>query len=789
MLVTDYVAYDEYGRVKERRDARGTTTIVTFGGPNLAFPTGTSRGDLSITYTYHPTYNQVIQIDENGFETNYEYDDFGRLKHIRNDTDELLSVFTYTYGLPSSIQTKNQLTSTDTVTTIQYLDGLGRTVQTTVENGAQDVVTAIQYDEYGRVKKTFKPYFHQSTGYDGDYATNADSAYVNDNGRPYVEVKYLPDPLNRVDKTLPEGESFYGVDQNHFTDSTNGLTYVDTVDESFKRARAYADKFGNIVKKISGLGSADAATTLFTYDVLGDLIEVADPNGFVTTLQRDPFGRLLKKISVDAGTVQYKYDKNGNLRFSQDARQAVKSRVSFTVYDEHNRAIRNGEAPLGTIGKIPIAPIGLQLHRAVKISTGFASLNPDLTQSFENASNNWLSVRRYDDKPSSSNSPWSLFPEIDAVPLSNLNGRLAASAQKSVGKWQVTLYSYNPSGFVTRKYVYSEGLPLTNTTFVYTLDRQGNPTRVHTQVGPRSFYHFYDYDQRGFIKKVYTNTNSSKPSSPDVTFSDFTPSGQSGNVAYPGGASVPYSYTIRGWIDSIGDFSNPTASFAAKYEYNRNGTVRGAQFKQVNSPSPTKEYEYSFVYDSLKRLKSADCLGGASFDMSGTTYDKNGNIKTLTRRKENGSIIDQLTFNYESGNNRLNSVSDAIAATSESWDAEDASFSYDANGNIVSAGALYNLSNFIYDRRNLPEQMSKSGTSISYRYSADGQRYYKKVGGASAEHYVLDDDVTAAVFDVNGNLKHWNIIANGATRVGGSSSTLKTISALPVLWSTIMGRL
>ncbi len=45
---------------------------------------------------------------------------------------------------------------------------------------------------------------------------------------------------------------------------------------------------------------------------------------------------------------------------------------------------------------------------------------------------------------------------------------------------------------------------------------------------------------------------------------------------------------------------------------------------------------------------------------------------------------------------------------------------------------------FWYDERNLPVQIGNN----EYRYTADGQRYYKKVGTVE-EYYIMDANQTA----------------------------------------------
>ncbi len=79
----------------------------------------------------------------------------------------------------------------------------------------------------------------------------------------------------------------------------------------------------------------------------------------------------------------------------------------------------------------------------------------------------------------------------------------------------------------------------------------------------------------------------------------------------------------------------------------------------------------------------------------------------------------------------MQSVADAVAATTEDWDAEDTQFSYDGNGNVVEM--LENgqpaISSIQYDHRNLPVSLiNRNGDVVTYRYNASGQRIYKKIG-------------------------------------------------------------
>ena len=115
------------------------------------------------------------------------------------------------------------------------------------------------------------------------------------------------------------------------------------------------------------------------------------------------------------------------------------------------------------------------------------------------------------------------------------------------------------------------------------------------------------------------------------------------------------------------------------------------------------------------------------------------------------TLIDNLTYTYPSTSNRLSSVADAVGATAETWDAETGTFAYDANGNVTAAAPLA-ITTAVYDWRNLPTTITRGGTSSSYRYSASGDRYRRKVGAGAAEVLVLDGPATVGVFTEAGAL-------------------------------------
>lgn len=200
------------------------------------------------------------------------------------------------------------------------------------------------------------------------------------------------------------------------------------------------------------------------------------------------------------------------------------------------------------------------------------------------------------------------------------------------------------------------------------------------------------------------------------------------------------------------------------------------EFYSKGSPATAKRYRYTFGatrYDALNRLKGADFSswsGSAwtttlAFDLAGITYDPAGNLTALQRYRETATLLDNLTYTNATTSNRLNSVTDAVATTAETWDAETGSFTYDANGNLKTAPAPYSLTAVTYDPANLPLSITRSGVTTTYRYDGAGQRVTKQVGTGNTEVYLRDGATTLGVFTVNAagtsTSWHFNLLWEG----------------------------
>jgi RHS repeat-associated protein len=767
--------YDAYGRITQLADARGKLTDYLYGGnPNNAFLTKVTRVkdatgpvDLVTDLAYDSLGFLASISDEGGSFRHFTYDLFGRLRQIKNHGGSVVRAFGYTYSRTSPSWTFNpaspnaivdttflqHVPTPKSVVSTEFLDGLGRPIQTVMRDGSSFVVTASQYDLAGRPWRSWKPYTRTTAGFDASFAANATAFYNTyhsaSNAKPYVETQYRADALDRVSKVIPE---YLGTSPSVFRLFGYGIDvaakhqFTEVVDESAKKTRRFADVFGEEVKTILGYGATEATTTLSGFNMVGERLKTTDPRGLITTYALDTRGLLAAKTSPDAGAVAFKYDKSGNLRYSQDANQGALGQVFFASYDFAGRPLVSGQG----------------------VAT-FASLDPDAATppALETTFGNWLVVRAYDAKPSTAAPPWNLFnTEITPLSLANVSGRVAAVASKSNGAWQATLFSYDADGRVATRHTFTQAnggasvLAALNTQVTYERDLRDALTKRLFTVGTNTFNHWYDYDNRGLLWKVFASTGPAKPATPDVTFT-YRPSGQVESRQFQGGPVVPVRYTIREELEKIGNPGDASFPFSARYAYHPNGNVSESEFHSPGSPAPAKRYKYEFgatAYDALNRLKSADFSSWNGswtstlvHDLAAVTYDRSGNLLTLKRYRETESLVDDLSYVNSSNSNQLTWLSDAIATTPEPWDAETGAFSYDANGNVIAAPAPYAITAVTYDHQNLPVSLTSNGVASSYRYDGAGQRITKQVGGGNTEVYLLDGASSLGVVTVNGS--------------------------------------
>ncbi|MGE0773082.1 MAG: DUF6443 domain-containing protein [Cyclobacteriaceae bacterium] len=215
--------------------------------------------------------------------------------------------------------------------------------------------------------------------------------------------------------------------------------------------------------------------------------------------------------------------------------------------------------------------------------------------------------------------------------------------------------------------------------------------------------------------------------------------------------SVDYRYNIRGWLTSMNNAQLQVAVnnddsndlWGMNIAYNEvdaalgntslyNGNISAIKWSKNLGLGNEKQQAYRYSYDPLNRLQNADYFRhngswsnpDSRFAENGLTYDQNGNIKTLLRRGDAGSLMDNLVYTYNA-NNQLLKVADSGDKVTGFIDGTNTGndYTYDANGNMVRDQNKGITSNITYNFLNLPELVVRgTGNSVRYIYDATGRK-------------------------------------------------------------------
>jgi RHS repeat-associated protein len=247
--------------------------------------------------------------------------------------------------------------------------------------------------------------------------------------------------------------------------------------------------------------------------------------------------------------------------------------------------------------------------------------------------------------------------------------------------------------------------------------------------------------------------------------------------------TLAYDYNIRGWLLGINrayvkdlstastflgeGFTTPAAYSAGNYfgfelgydkaptvgaatwgsAANYNGNITGMIWKSVHDGQIRK---YNFSYDAVNRLTAANFTqyfnssfndsSGVDYTTNNLSYDANGNILSMnqyglkTPVATSSVLIDQLSYTYQPGSNKLQKVTDAANDSSSVLGdfkylqsaKSDTDYVYDLNGNVI-ADKNKNISNIAYNILNLPQTITVAGKgTITYTYDAAGNKLRKQ---------------------------------------------------------------
>ena len=338
--IVNFVSYDALGNLTSLLELNGKTTVATFysaiGKQNLVHTITESLGMVS-SIDYFPLVGIASEQAPNGLNTSYEYEEFFRLKFIKDHAGDITKAFHYHYkgeaipsnaGITTLPTTKNFVVSQtprkkhstlytepdSTATTIQYFNDLGQSIQNITFKGSPDktkdiVNNATIYNEFGQEWKSILT--TPSSSNTGDYEANPETEAGTFYGDvwAYQENIFEKSPLNRLSQqfnagldlrgTTPTPKNYIyetaGTDIPLYTISgnsiikgsasypANSLFKTSSLDEVGNETIEIKDIEGKLIQSSTKLEAGIYATTHYIYNDLNQLKAIIQPEGYPLT--------------------------------------------------------------------------------------------------------------------------------------------------------------------------------------------------------------------------------------------------------------------------------------------------------------------------------------------------------------------------------------------------------------------------------------------------------------------------------------------------------------------------
>ena len=699
--------YDILGRLVRTDFADGTFALNEYNANGwLAKATAQDGGETS--YAYNKNGQILTVVDALGGVTSYEYDALGRATSV---TDALNGVTSYEYDANG-----NLLCSTDALggATVYAYDELNRVVSMTDPLGGE---TLTEYDANGNVSKV----------------TNADGG----------AIAYSYDLLDRLAGYVDaEGHAFgFAYDANgNATGTVDGRgnsasTEYDGLNRAVKRydqignpiSVAY-DADGRMVKAVNAEGAethyrygpngnvakvTDALgnATLFTYDSMGRVATMTDARGAVTAYAYTAAGRVAAVTDALGGTSRYAYDLLGR-RLSES--NPLGETTSYT-YDALGRALTVTD-PLGNTDSFAYDALG-----RIKAVT---DKNGNVTRYRHDANGNIIETI-----DALNNSSYFGYDAMDRLVKVTLYRK---DSLHSVNEAQVTLYSYDKRGLVTREINAAGG----ETVYVY--DGNGNMVQ---KIDADGYVTGFGYDPRNLAEQIN----------------------------YSGGKEAQFAYNANGELVAMVDW-NGTVSFALDVlgriasVNDHNGKATGYAYDAVGNRTGIEYPDGSAVeysHDLLGRLTNVKDAEGQD-----TAYAYDAASKLVSQAYPNGW---NETYRYDAAGRLVRQYSEAPSG--KATDSVEHRYSYDPQGNVLAeyrSGAggqdRFNLAHAYDALGRLAKTTGDQGYKArAYAYDSLGNLTYELVHNKGTEywHNSLNQQVKKVVdkkdaytygFDGRGNL-------------------------------------
>ncbi len=681
-------AYDTFGNLIGTMDANGNLRLVSYDAAMHLFPiaetikTGTGKPDLTVLATYNPGLG--VMTESTGFnshKTTYSYDTFGRLTSVVRPGDvpeyptkaftytltDPLGHVTYSYDAsgnltkttgtspaPSAVKTSAREVSGQpgTFDSILYIDGMGRRLATIQEAESGFVARdAVLFNTRGDTARRFLPYPTTSPDFTPpDPGFSHTEIHRDATGREILRIN-PPDAGNVTTRV-----------------TTSYMPLSKKVTDENGRETTFLSDGRKLTVEVRKQVGGEAAITRYSYDALGNLVQVMDAQNNTWTYEYDGLSRKRATNDPDRGRMEYTYDAAGNIIQSIDNKGQV---ITYT-YDGANRILT--EDYLDGASRSP------------DIAFHYDQPSPDYPDSANTMGRlSWvedLSGATYFSYDAAGNTAWTVKRIKDAGQVQDFLSQFRYDAMRRL------VSATFPDGD-TISYAYNNGGRLESIPGVITdIDHapSGKPQAVIFGNGLRTTY---SYDPRNRLKGLVTDR--------------LIPSGsplQALSYTFDGVSNVLSIQDGRPWVQGLPQ--DATQEFTYD-ELNRLIRAQGPGYGAIN-----------FQYDKIGNMTFK-----GSPDMPDPLHIDNTliNLGTISNGGSAGtSGRGPRPPGAPPGPHAVTATQSGLA------------FSYDDNGNLVSD----NNGTYQWDFKDRLTRAATTGVTISNVYDYQGRRVIKKVQGGTS---------------------------------------------------------
>ncbi|MDB5051606.1 MAG: hypothetical protein JWO30_4677 [Fibrobacteres bacterium] len=668
-------------------------------------------------------------------------------------------------NLTSTQVLANRLRVSETVT---FSDALGRALQSQTRitaAGDKYLVTGTGFDSYARPESTYlaTPYVISTPTFQTNLLGSSQTYYnssgpVNTKGYPFSRVRYADELSPRVlessspdsawqfgkGHTLKQGYYFvnttsippniesppdsnieckYGLTWSKNADSNYTLTWANTLGQPIRTAH-------NVTHTVSGANTWKWAISRTEYYPNGEVQRVLTPlddssggTQFAEISETDAQGNAVSTYSPDRNLKKAWYNRQGQLRYSQDEEQRAAGEYTYVEYDALGRILSEGVQVTGALSQDSVDKDfynqGTKIEQIGYIyddTAGFQARTGFTLAELLGAWKGQFDLR---------NAPGRLFCRY------NRNADNTAPKFSAKEKLVADFYNYSVEGLLGWEVKYlgvvkDAKARLQDTWYAY--DSLGRRTRLvhYTSASETSGANseFYHYD---FLGRVDTIRGPSSKPLAAYHYAEWGPFDQvklGGNASGDSAVEVSYAYQPQGGVKIVQSRGKYGGTYRTMFEqdlgyeqkaYNASGvpallqpkfdgTITQQVYKytsDMNALKPVRAVNYG--YDGLGRmgvakaylntnatpLDGGENIIGGSLTMaaadslsSAFDYDLNGRIKG--QRSAGVSSADSAKYTYLTSSYRLDKVTGKLSAGSARNLSASGNFVYDNNGAMLN---------------------------------------------------------------------------------------------------------